>query len=284
MSPRDTPTVSLPTVSLPAGAFRPDIDRRIGFFHWAGFMTLFRREMKRVRKMTAMVVIAPAFMAMIYFACFAFGLGDQRGTAAGDAVLDHLVPGLVMLSLLLRAAENTSFSLIYSKIEGMVVDQLMAPVGARETVTAYALAGTAAGLISGMAVWLGALLLWPVPVTHPWAVLLFGVLGALMMALAGLLVGIAGRKWDHLSAAFTFLFMPVSFLSGLFAPVDRMPQAFQMIVQSNPIFYAMDGFRYGILGTSHQDPAVSALILSALCLALFMLAARLYSVGWRLKN
>lgn len=267
----------------PAGAFRPELDRRIGVFHRLGFQTLLQREMRRLWRMAAMVVVAPAVMAMIYFACFLFGLGPQRGTPEGDAVLTFLVPGLIMLSVVLRSAENTGFSLLFAKIEGMLVDQLMAPVGAREVVLAYALGGVVAGVVSGLAVWLGSLVLWPLPVAHPLPALGFATAGALMMALAGLLTGIASTKWDHMSAWFTFLFVPVSFLSGLFAPISGMPPAWQAVVQANPIFHAIDGFRWAMLGSSHQDPGLSALIVLGVCALLYALAARLYSIGWKMK-
>lgn len=270
--------------TLPAGAFRPEIDRRIAAFHLPGFQALLRRELMRVWKMAAMVVVAPAVMAMIYFTCFHFGLGAERGTDTGERVLDFLVPGLVMLSVLLRAAENTSFSLLYAKIEGMVNDQLMAPVGAREVVPAYALSGMLSGLASGTAVWLGSLLLWPMPVAHPLAALLFAAGAALMMGLAGVLAGMVSLKWDHMSAFFTFVFVPVSFLSGLFAPVSAMPPAFAAIVQANPIFYAIDGFRWALLGSSQQDPAVSALVVAGTGAVFLALCLRLYAQGWRMRG
>lgn len=267
-----------------AGAFNPAINRRIPAFHWAGFRALLMRELLRVRKLIAMVVIGPAVMSVIYFLSFAFGLGGQRGTAQGDAVLTFLVPGLVMLSVLLKGAENTSFSLLYSKIEGMVSDQLMSPNSARETVLAYALAGMLAGMAAGFAIWLCSLLLWPLPVAHPAAALLFAALGALVMALAGFLVGMMASKWDHMAAAFTFLFMPISFLSGVFAPIAGMPGWFQAMVLANPVYYAIDGFRYGILGDSQTDPLLSLAILALVSLALYALTATLYSRGWRMKS
>lgn len=267
-----------------AGAFNPAINRRIPAFHWAGFLALLARELLRVRKLIAMVVIGPAVMSVIYFLCFAFGLGGQRGTPQGDAVLTFLVPGLIMLSVLLKGAENTSFSLLYSKIEGMVSDQLMSPNTARETVPAYVIAGMLAGLATGIAIWLCTLVLWPLPVAHPPAALLFAGLGALLMALAGFLVGMMAQKWDHMAAAFTFLFMPVSFLSGVFAPIDGMPDWFQAIVLANPVYYAIDGFRWGMLGTAQTDPWVSFAVLALVVAALSAVCTRLYSRGWRMKG
>ncbi|MFV3076653.1 ABC transporter permease [Niveispirillum fermenti] len=268
----------------PAGAFNAGIDRRVPPFHWVAFATLCQRELRRMVKMAAAFLIAPALMAMIYFVCFLFGLGPQRGTPHGDAVLTYLVPGLIMLSILLRAAENGGFMLLYSKIEGHIIDELMAPIGARETVPAYLLAGVVAGMGSGLVVWLASLLFWPLPVEHPLMALGFALAGALFMALCGLLCGLASTKWDHISAYFTFLFTPLSFLSGLFAPVDAMPPLLATIVKLNPIYHAMEGFRHGMLGAASQSPALSALFLLASIVLLYALATRLYASGWRMKS
>lgn len=268
----------------PAGAFRPDLRRRIGVFHWPGFATLFLRELRRVRKIAAMILLAPAVMALLYFACFALGLGVQRGTAAGDDVLTFLVPGLIMMSVLLRAAEVNGFSILGGKLDGVMLDQLMAPVGAREVVTAYALASTFTGLVSGLTIWLASLLVWPMPVAHPLAALGFAALGAMCMGLIGVLTGIVSDKWDHMAAWFTFIFVPLTFLSGAFAPVDAMPSPLREIAQASPIFHAVDGFRWAMLGTGeHQPPAWSALVLALAVAAFWGLAATLYARGWRMR-
>lgn len=277
-------TPSIPESERPAGAYRPELDRRIAAFHWPGFRTLVTRELRRVWKLAAMMVLAPAIMAAIYFACFSLGLGVERGTEAGDRVLTFLVPGLIMLSVLLRAAEVNGFSILGGKMDGVMLDQLMAPVGAREVVTAYALASTLTGLISGAAIWLVSLLVWPLPVANPAAALAFAALGAMTMGLLGVLTGIVSDKWDHMAAWFTFLFVPLSFLSGAFAPIDGMPSPLREIATASPMFYAVDGFRWAMLGSgAHLDPAHSALLLVAVNAALWALAAALYSRGWRMK-
>lgn len=275
--------MSMEQTGRPAGAFNPGIRRQVPAFHWVAFLALCRRELRRMMKMAAAFLIAPALMAAIYFLCFLFGLGGQRGTPEGDAVLSYLVPGLIMLSVLLRSAENGGFMLLYSKIEGHITDELMAPIGAREAVPAYLLAGVTAGLGSGLVVWIASLFLWPMPVAYPLVAIGFAVAGALLMALCGLLCGLASTKWDHITAYFTFLFTPLSFLSGLFAPVSTMPDTLAAIVRLNPIYHAMEGFRHGILG-GPSVPWGSALFLLVAIALLYALAARLYSTGWRMKS
>ena len=42
--------------------------------------------------------------------------------------------------------------------------------------------------------------------------------------------------------------MPMTFLSGTFYLVDRLPEPFRTISHFNPFFYLIDGFRYGFIG------------------------------------
>jgi ABC-2 type transport system permease protein len=261
-----------------AGAYNPAFSRRVPAFHFVAFAALLRREVRRIVKMAAMIILAPAIMAVIYFLCFALGLGDKRNTAEGEATLLFVVPGLIMLSALLRAAENTSFSLLYAKLEGYVIDQLMAPLGAREAIPAYLLSGAMAGTLSALAVWAGALLLHPMTPAHPIIALGFCIAGF------GLLTGLASSKWEHMAAWFTFLFTPVSFMSGLFAPLSAMPEPFAWAIRFNPIFYAVEGFRHGMVGHASQPLWLCGAITGIVAVIVACTAGWLYGKGWRLKT
>lgn len=259
------------------------LPRTVGSVNWVGMRTLLRRELRRYVIDAWETIAAPAFSALIYFLVFAFALGDARGTPQGDGVLAFLLPGLVMLSILLRAAETTSFSLLFDKIEGVVSDILGAPLSAAELTACYALAGAVAGIATGTVTWAAALLIWPAAPAHPWAVMLFGALGSLTLSLFGILIGLWGEKWDHLAAAFAFFLMPLTFLSGLFAPVDALPSLVADLVRLNPIFHAIDGFRYGFLGVGDQPPLRSAAVLVASSAVLWLACNHLIRTGYKLR-
>ncbi|MDZ5646709.1 ABC transporter permease [Nitrospirillum sp. BR 11828] len=269
---------------LPAGAYRPGRRRHHGRFNTLGFLTLLGREVKRLRKMAMLFLVAPCLSAALYFTVFEFGLGDRRDTPEGDAILAFLVPGLVALSLLTQSVQIPSFSILYAKLEGAILDQLMAPVGAAEMLAAYVLSAMAAGVASGAAVWVGFLVFWQAPMADPALVLLFVVLGSTMMATFGVLTGLISMKWDHLSAAMTFVFTPLIFLSGLFAPVTTMPAVLRAIVQANPIYYAIDGVRIGFLGQGQDQAAFAALVLVGVNVLLLAIAGTLLHRGYRLRN
>jgi ABC-2 type transport system permease protein len=248
-----------------------------------GFATLFRREFRRTTKESLENLVAPAVQTVLYAVVFLAALGPARGTGEADALMRFLMPGLIVMPVLTRAAETTAFTLMFDRLEGIISDILMAPLGAAEMTAAYALAGALSGLVTGVVVMAGSSLVWPLAPARPWMVLGFAAAGALMLSLTGIVVGLWGRKWDHLAAAYGFCLLPLTMLSGVFAPVTSLPPPVERIVRANPLFYAIDGFRYGFLGESHADPALSAGILAATITALWVLCAALLRRGWRLK-
>jgi ABC-2 type transport system permease protein len=267
----------------PAGAPRAGGPRRPGRVNWRGMATLARRELTRFRRMALAFVLAPSFFAVIFFTAFRFSLGDHRNTPEGLAMLDYLMPGLVMMAVVFRTVENTGLSLLSAKLDGTITDLLMAPLGAVETVAAYAVWGTLAGLITGAAVLAAAELVWPLPIRHVWAVLLFGAGAALLMTLLGTLFGLVSAKFEHIGAFFNFLLVPTSFLSGLFSAIDGYPAPVRFAIQLNPVFHAVDGFRYGFLGRSTLPVEVSATALLGIDAALAALLVVLFGRGWRLR-
>ena len=99
----------------------------------------------------------------------------------------------------------------------------------------------------------------------------------------GLLAGICSEKFEHISAFTNFVIIPLSFLSGTFYSLERLPPVWQSVTAFNPFFYMIDGVRYGFLGRADGDLLVGAVYLLALNLALVLLAQRLVLRGWHLK-
>ncbi|HET8726740.1 MAG TPA: ABC transporter permease [Alphaproteobacteria bacterium] len=264
-------------------AVRPAAPRAIGRVHWMGLWTLYAREMRRYLKEWLETIVASGFSTILYLAVFAFALGPDRDTPEGQAVLAFILPGLVLFAILNRAAETTVFSIVFDKLEGMIVDVQMPPLTPSEVTAAYALAGTATGLITGLPIVLVAILFFGLRVEDPALFVLFGAGGALMLSLTGILVGIWSRKWDHAAAFFGFVLIPLTFVSGLFAPIEDLPEPLALAVRMNPIFYVIDGFRAACIGLHSAPVALSAVIVLAVSAGLWIVCDRLIASGWRMK-
>jgi ABC-2 type transport system permease protein len=245
-------------VALPPGAARPI--RHYGPVNWLGLATLFRREFRAYLKDWLETVVAPTFSTLIYVAVFALAAGPDPVAWAGPGGLPHfLAPGLVVYVVVLRAAETTVYSLTYFKIERLLGDILMPPLASWEIAAGYALAGTAAGLVTGL----------PCLV----AMLLF----------AGTGIADPAQKWDQAAAFFGFLLIPVTFLSGVFAPVALLPGPLAGLVALNPIYYAIDAARIAFGGMGAEPVGRSLAVLAASGAALWACSAVLIAGGWRIK-
>ncbi|MDR6292524.1 MULTISPECIES: ABC transporter permease [Inquilinus] len=269
-------------MALPPGAARPI--RHYGPVNWLGLTTLFRREFRAYLKDWLETVVAPTFSTLIYVAVFALAAGPDPVEWAGPGGLPHfLAPGLVIYVVVLRAAETTVYSLTYFKIERLLGDILMPPLASWEIAAGYALAGTAAGLVTGLPCLVAMLLFAGTGIADPALLGLALLLGAFLLAAAGTLVGLWAQKWDQAAAFFGFLLIPVTFLSGVFAPVALLPGPLAGLVALNPIYYAIDAARIAFGGVGAEPVGRSLAVLAASGAALWACSAVLIARGWRIK-
>ena len=115
-------------------------------------------------------------------------------------------------------------------------------------------------------------------------VLAFTVLGCLFMASFGLIAGIWAEKFDQLAAFQNFLIMPLTFLSGVFYSINSLPPFWKAVSHANPVFYMIDGFRYGFFGVSDASPWLSLSVVGGFALAVSAVAFRILQSGWKLRS
>jgi ABC-2 type transport system permease protein len=190
----------------------------------------------------------------------------------------------MMMGVISNAFQNSSSSLIIAKVQGNMVDFLTPPLSAGELTVAFLVGAVARGLIVGLASAFAAIPLAHVLPMHWWAVVYFSVVAAVIFGAIGLVGGIWAVKFDNLAAVSNFVITPLTFLSGTFYAVDRLPEPFKTLSHYNPVHYLIDGFRYGFIGVADLNLAVSAAITGALAVVLTFVCWRLIASGWRLKS
>ena len=238
-----------------------------------GFWTLFKKEILRFWKVLLQTVAAPILTALLYMLIFSHVLEAHVQVYPGVGYTAFLMPGLVMMSLLQNAFANSSSSLIQSKITGNILFVLLPPLSYLEFFLAYMLAALLRGLVIGVGVLLVGLLFTELELRHPLWILAFALLSGTVFACVGMVAGIWAEKFDHLSGVQNFVIMPLTFLSGVFYSIHSLPAFWQGLSHLNPVFYMIDGFRYGFFGVADVNPwlglavvAPTALICSALTL------------------
>jgi ABC-2 type transport system permease protein len=78
--------------------------------------------------------------------------------------------------------------------------------------------------------------------------------------------------------------MPMTFLSGTFYLVERLPEPFRTASHFNPFFYLIDGFRYGFVGQAEGSLAIGVAMTVALVLATGLACLQAFRVGYKIKS
>jgi ABC-2 type transport system permease protein len=258
--------------------------------NWGGLRTLYIKEVRRFFKVQLQTIWAPAVTTLLFLVIFtvALGGGGRMVTLQGQQIhfADFIAPGLIVMGMLQNAFANASFSLLVGKIQGTIVDYLMPPLSTAELLAALTGGSVTRAFCVGGAVWL-AMQFWPgvhVWPHHLWAVLWFGFLGSLFLALLGVLTSIWAEKFDHAAAVSNFVVAPLSLLSGTFYSVDRLSPLFHTISHLNPFFYIISGFRYGFLGVADSPILLGTGVILAIDVALGLLCYALLRSGWKIKS
>ena len=258
---------------------------RIGRVNWVGLWTLYMREVQRFAKVAMQTVAAPVITSMLFLMVFAVAIGGRARLAGDVDFITFLVPGLVMMTVLQNAFANTSSSIVVSKVQGNIVDLLMPPIGPGELLVGLAAGGMTRGIAVGLAAVLVLGLFGGLSMpAAPLVAMLFLVLGSLALALTGILAGVWANKFDEMAAITNFLIQPLAFLSGTFYSVERLPTPFDTIATLNPFFYAIDGFRYGLIGIADRPITVGLVCLVVVNGVLGWLCYRVLKSGYRLKS
>jgi ABC-2 type transport system permease protein len=249
-----------------------------------GFWTLFKKEILRFWKVLLQTVAAPILTAFLYLLIFSHVLEGRVEVYPGIGYTAFLMPGLVMMSLLQNAFANSSSSLIQSKITGNIVFVLLPPLSYLEFFLAYALAALVRGLVIGAGVLLVGLLFTDMEFRHPVWVLVFAVVSGMVFGCAGMLAGIWADKFDHLAGIQNFVIMPLTFLSGVFYSIHSLPAFWQGVSHLNPVFYMIDGFRYGFFGVADVSPWLGLAVVAPTGLLTSLVTLWMLRSGYKLRH
>jgi ABC-2 type transport system permease protein len=246
------------------------------------FRTLLYKELLRFWKVGFQTVAAPVLSALLYLLIFSHVL-DAQTRVNGVPYAAFLIPGLVMMSLLQNAFANSSSSLIQSKITGSVVFVLLPPISYVEFFLAYVVAALLRGLMVGLGVLVVTSWFAPLTFVAPLWILVFAMLGGGILGAFGMVAGIWADKFDQLAGFQNFLIIPLTMLSGVFYSIHSLPAFWQQVSHLNPVFYMIDGFRYGFFGVSDVTPETSLMVVGASFLMVSVATLMLLRSGYKLR-
>lgn len=249
----------------------------------SGFRTLLYKELLRFWKVSFQTVGAPVLTALLYLMIFSHVL-ESHVRVHGVPYAAFLIPGLVIMSALQNAFANSSSSLIQSKVTGSVVFVLLPPISYVEFFLAYVVAAMLRGVMVGSGVLLVTMWFAPLTFIAPMWIVLFVAIGGAIMGALGMIAGIWADKFDQLAGFQNFLIMPLTMLSGVFYSIHSLPEFWQLVSRFNPVFYMIDGFRFGFFGVSDVAPELSLAVVVGSFLVVSAATLALLRSGYKLRS
>jgi len=254
------------------------MDKEMNYRMWISYYTMLRKDVVRMFRIWAQTFLPSVITSSLYFLVFGSVLGSRIGDMQGVNFLEFVVPGLVMLAIVTNAYANTSFSFFQSKFFFRGIDEiLVSPTPPWVMIAGFVSGGVIRGVLVGISV-LGISLFFTglsISIHNALIMLAFGFLTALVFSLAGLVNGIYAKSIDAINIVPTFVLTPLIYLGGIFFSVHVLPTWAQSVMYANPLFYLVNGFRYGFLG-------ITDIPLSLTLVVLFGLIALLVGINWYL--
>ena len=258
--------------------------RRFGFINWIGAYNLYIKEVNRFLIVWAQTLLSPLVSSLLFLSVLTLALGSDRGSVLGFSFISFLAPGLIAMSIIQQGFSHSVSSLMIAKIQGNIIDTLMAPLSAAEVTLAIILAAVTRSiiiLIISVVVFSLIIELHIYSILH---IFIGAFLGSFILGTLGFITGQYALKFDHTATVTNFIITPLSFLSGVFYSIDRLPDFFQSISKINPFFYIIDVTRFGFLGASDGSVSFGLIYLTILACVLWFLCYYLYTIGWKLKS
>jgi len=249
------------------------------------FWTILRKDLVRIFRIWPQTFLPSIVTSVLYFLIFGAFLGSRIGNLEGVSYILFVVPGMVMLAIMLNAYNNVAFSFFSSKFFMRTLDEiLVSPTPPWVLIAGFVAGGVIRGVLIGLLVLVVSLLFTTITLENILVIILFFFLSSLIFSLAGLVNGVYAKSIDGINIVPTFVLTPLIYLGGIFYSINTLPGFWQTLSQFNPVFYLIDGFRYGFLGFSDVPLVISISVLLALTLVLLAIAYYLLRTGLGLKQ
>ena len=253
-------------------------------YNYLCFITLIKKEVFRFLKVGIQTVIGPAISSLLFLAVFSLALGRSVTSINGIDLSYFIAPGLIMMTMLQNSFANSASSIGQSKFQGNIVDVLMAPLNNFELAFGYIIGSICRGITCGVVTTFGVLFFVPLQIYSIPALIFYSLMGCTMMGALGTIVGIWADKWDQQQGITNFIVLPLTFLSGTFYSITRLPDFWQTVSSFNPFFYNIDGFRYAFTGVSDSSLYQGMIFLIIINIILIYFCYLMFCKGYKIKS
>ena len=258
--------------------------RRFGLINWVGTYTSYQKEVLRFLNVWVQTLFSPLISSLLFLLVLSLAIGSERGDVLGVPFIIFLAPGLIAMQVIQQSFSHSSSSFMIGKIQGNIVDLLYAPLSAAEVTISISLAAVTRSFMIALISIIIFILILDIKIQYYFTLFIFTFLSSFILGNIGIIAGLWAEKFDHMASVTNFVIIPLSFLSGTFYTIDKLPVFLQNISKVNPFFYMIDGFRYSFIGNSDSSITTGIAYLSILSLLSWFAAFILFKKGYKIKS
>ena len=258
--------------------------RRFGLINWVGTFSLLKKEILRFITVSGQTLVGPILTSILFLTVISLAIGDERSDVLGVPYIKFLASGLIMMQVIQQSFAHSSSSIMMGKMMGTITDIIHSPLSAAEVIIAITFASAARGLLIAFISTLIFVIFIDLTLQNYFLWLFYLFIGGIFMGSIGIIAGLYADKFDQMSTLTNFIIVPLSFLSGTFYSIDKLPDILKTLSYYNPFFHMIDGFRYSFIGQLDGSLEFGILLLITVSLIASYLAYLLFNKGYKIKS
>lgn len=201
---------------------------------------VWQREVTLYKRIWPSTLLSTVFDPLLYLVALGFGLGAYMDDVGGMTYAQFIGPGLVASAIMFGAAYESAWNAYVRMFVERSYEAMMAtPASLEDVVAGEVLWGATRSVVMSTIV-LGVVTGFGL-VTSWWALLIipFGLLGGVMFTVIGLSYTVGRRHMDQLTFFFTLGVTPMFLFSGVFFPLDGLPQWAHYVALVSPLYHVV---------------------------------------------
>ena len=258
--------------------------RRFGIVNWVGTYSLYKKEVLRFLTVAGQTLFGPILTSILFLTVISLALGDQKGNVLGVPYIEFLASGLIMMQVIQQSFAHSSSSLMMGKMMETITDVIHSPLSSAEVVIAITFAAASRGFLIAIVSIFVFIFFIDLSIQNFLLLFTYLFLGGVFMGSLGIIVGLYADKFDQMSTVTNFIIVPLSFLSGTFYSIDKLPDILKSLSYYNPFFHMIDGFRYSFIGQLDGSIKFGIVFLTALSFITWFIAYLLFKKGYKIKS
>ncbi len=189
---------------------------------------------------------------------------QTRGIVPGEtSYFDFIAPGIMAMTVMMSVMTGLPHAISHEKEFGTLDGMMVSPINRLAIILGKTIAQTSRGLIQGLLILVLAIAIFGVTIQGSILLLLFLlVLGVFSFVGLGIVITSFAKDEQTATMVMMTLMFPMMFLSGVFFPIQQMPEFMQYIAWALPLTYATSALRkVMVLGADIQSISTEIIVL-----------------------